>query len=218
MNEEYSLAEVAYKRLEEDIVTLKLQPGEALTETRLSQTLNMGRTPIREAVQRLSWEGLVSIRPRLGMVISELNPGDYTRVMDARHPLEVLLATSAARLASRTERHRLHDCTSAMRDAAAAKDMLAFMRMDKTFDEIIGRASCNPFAAKAVAPLQTLSRRFWFRYMGESDLTAAATCHLDLMQAIGKGDEQATRAMAEELMRYMRRQAVSLIAEVSFSS
>ena len=50
----------------------------------------MGRTPIREAIQRLSWEGLLSIRPRLGIVIADLHPGDFARVLDARHGLEIL--------------------------------------------------------------------------------------------------------------------------------
>lgn len=215
MSEDQSLAESAYRRLEEDIVTLRLQPGEALTEARLTKELDMGRTPIREAIQRLSWEGLVTIRPRLGIVISELNPGDYTRVMDARHPLEVLLTTSAARLASREERQKLHDCAAAMRDAASANDTIGFLRLDKIFDEIVAVAACNPFAAKAVAPLQTLSRRFWYRYWGESNLIAAATGHLELMQAIEGGDETVARTMADDLMRYMRRQAASLVAEVT---
>lgn len=212
MAEDESLSQAAYRRLEEDIVTLKLKPGEPLTESGLTRNLDMGRTPIREAIQRLSWEGLVVIRPRLGIVIADIHPGDFARVLDARHALEMLLAGSAARLASREERAALHDCAKRMRGAASSHDVEEFLRLDKRFDEIVAKASCNPFAAKAVAPLQTLSRRFWFRYFGESDLNAAAWNHLELMQAVEAGDEKGASEKADELMQYLRRQAVALVA------
>ncbi|MBD8893760.1 GntR family transcriptional regulator [Roseibium litorale] len=216
MADEESLAQIAYRRLEEDIVTLKLKPGEAITEARLTAELGMGRTPIREAIQRLSWEGLLTIRPRLGMVIADINPGDFTRVMEARHALEVLLAGSAARLASKEERRELQDCAGKMRDAAGDGDVIAFLRLDKEFDEIVAKAACNPFAAKAVAPLQTLSRRYWFRYLGDTDLEASARGHLELMMAIEAGQEREATVKAEGLMQHFRRQAVRLIAEVEW--
>ncbi len=209
--EEESRAGIAYRTLEAQIVTLKLQPGAAMTENGLATALNMGRTPVREAIQRLSWEGLVTIRPRLGIVVSEINPSDFARVLDARHALEILLAASAARLAGRAERDALSDCAKAMRDAAAAGDVIDFMARDKQFDEVVAIAACNPFAARVVAPLQTHSRRFWFRYFSDSDLSAAAFHHMELMRAIGAGDETKATGMAEELMQYLRRQATTLI-------
>ncbi|MBS8260900.1 GntR family transcriptional regulator [Roseibium polysiphoniae] len=213
-NEKDSLTDTAYRRLEEDIVTLKLKPGEAVTESRLTEEFGMGRTPIREALQRLSWEGLITIRPRLGIVIAEINPADFARVMEARHGLEVLLAGASSRLASRAERDALRSCADDMRSAAAEADVAEFLRLDKKFDEIVATASCNPFAAKAVGPLQTLSRRFWFRYLGEADLNPAAWNHVELMKAIESGDEKIALEKAEELMQYLRRQAAALVASL----
>lgn len=210
MTETESLAAAAYRKLEEDIVTLQRKPGETLTETRLTEELNMGRTPVREALQRLAWEGLLIIRPRLGIVVAEMNPSDFSKVLAARHALEVLLAGAAARLASREEREALKACAENMRDAVATSDMMTFQRLDKQFDEIVAKASCNPFAAQAVSPLQTQSRRFWFRYFGEADLNPAAWNHLELMQAIESGNEAASIAKADELMAYLKRQAALL--------
>lgn len=210
MSEDESRASTAYRVLEEHIVTLRLKPGEAITESKLATQLDMGRTPIREAVQRLSWEGLVDIRPRLGIVISEMNPADFARVLAARHPLEKLLAGASARLASKDERLALHKCASDLKSAAACQDVPEFMRLDKKFDEIVAVAACNPFAAKAIGPLQTHSRRFWFRYLGETDLNPAAWSHLDLMTAIEAGDEAAAIERADDLMHYLRRQAAAL--------
>lgn len=213
--EEESRAGVAYRTLEAQIVTLKLQPGAAMTENGLATALGMGRTPVREAIQRLSWEGLVTIRPRLGIVVSQINPSDFARVLDARHGLEILLAGSAARLAGRAERDALAACAEAMRAAAASGDVIEFMARDKQFDEVVAIAGCNPFAARVVAPLQTHSRRFWFRYFSDSDLSAAAFHHMELMRAIGAGDEAKAIGMATELMQYLRRQSMTLVADIN---
>jgi DNA-binding GntR family transcriptional regulator len=217
-DEAESLAQLAYRRLEEDIVTLKLKPGEAITEKRLTAELNMGRTPVREALQRLSREGLLTVRPRLGIVVADINPGDFIRVVEARHALEVLLAGASARLAGPEDRRALNACAGQMRAAASAGDIPVFLRLDKEFDEIVSKAACNPFAAKAVAPLQTLSRRFWFRYLGCSDLNASAAAHLELMQAIEAGDEKTAAQKAEDLMQHLRGQAIALISDISWSA
>ena len=68
------LTDRAYRELEELIVTLQLEPNAVLSETALSQDLGIGRTPIREALQRLARDGLVMIRPRKGILVSEINP------------------------------------------------------------------------------------------------------------------------------------------------
>ncbi|MEP3428145.1 MAG: GntR family transcriptional regulator [Roseibium sp.] len=210
MKDDKSQAAQAYRKLEEDIVTLKLKPGDAITETYLTERLGVGRTPIREAIQKLSWEGLLVIRPRLGVMIAEMNPADFSKVLDARHALERLVAGLAARLASRSEREALEKCAGRMRDAAAKPDVDRFLQLDKTFDEIVAIAACNPFAAKALAPLQTQSRRFWYRHYGQADLNPAAWNHVELMQAISAGDEQEATDKAENLMFYLRRQASAL--------
>ncbi len=66
-----SLTERAYRELEEQIVTLRLAPGAVVTEASLALRLGIGRTPIREALQRLARERLVVILPRRGVVIAE---------------------------------------------------------------------------------------------------------------------------------------------------
>ncbi|MEE8122944.1 MAG: GntR family transcriptional regulator, partial [Alphaproteobacteria bacterium] len=69
-----SLTDRAYNQLEELVVTLRLEPGAVLSEGVLASELGFGRTPIREALQRLAREGLVVILPRKGILVSEINP------------------------------------------------------------------------------------------------------------------------------------------------
>ena len=91
-----SLTDRAYRELEEMIVTLQLEPNAVLSETALSQDLGIGRTPIREALQRLAREGLVMILPRKGILVSEINPRKQLLLLAVRREIERLLARASA--------------------------------------------------------------------------------------------------------------------------
>ena len=69
-----TLTDQAYNRLEEMIVTLELAPGAVLSEQALSADLGIGRTPIREALQRLALEGLVLVLPRKAIIVTDTDP------------------------------------------------------------------------------------------------------------------------------------------------
>src|SRR3990170_3225564 len=87
-----TLTEQAYYRLEEMIVTLELAPGAILSEQALSSELGIGRTPVREALQRLSREGLVVVLPRKAIIVTETDPKRQLLVLEVRRELERLLA------------------------------------------------------------------------------------------------------------------------------
>ena len=89
-------ADQAYRVLLEDIVTLKLEPGQVLVEDELRQRLGLGRTPVREALQRLGNEELVVVLPRRGTLVSQINITDLTEIYEVRAPLEGLAARLAA--------------------------------------------------------------------------------------------------------------------------
>src|SRR6476469_1755423 len=82
----------AYRMLEHMIVTLELAPASFVTEGALIERLGLGRTPVREAIQRLAWEGLLDVRPRAGIAVAPLNPSDWMRVLDVRLGVEPVLA------------------------------------------------------------------------------------------------------------------------------
>ena len=80
-----TLTEQAYRAIEEQIATLRLKPGDVLSEQMLSATFRIGRTPVREALQRLAREGLVTILPRKGILVSDINPRNQLLVLEI-HP------------------------------------------------------------------------------------------------------------------------------------
>ena len=79
-----SLAEKAYDRVEEMIVTLELEPGSVFSEVELSKRIEIGRTPLREALQRLSADRLVKTMPRRGMVVTEINIREQLALLETR--------------------------------------------------------------------------------------------------------------------------------------
>ena len=109
-----TLTDKAYRALEEEIVTLRIPPGTVVSEAMLSQRLGVGRTPVREALQRLAREWLVVILPRRGIVVSEIDPVRHLRLLEVRREVERLLARSAARRASAPLRARFRTIAEAM--------------------------------------------------------------------------------------------------------
>jgi DNA-binding GntR family transcriptional regulator len=194
----------AYHMLERMVVTLDLPPGAITTEGALIEKIRLGRTPVREAIQRLAWEGLIEIRPRAGLVIAPLDRADWPKVIDAREGVEILLARSAARFATGPIARRFREAAIRMEQAVVKNSPLAFLDADKLLDETLAEAADNPFAARLAAPLQTHSRRFWFRYHAGSGLALAAEQHVRLIRAILELDAESAAREAGALMRLLK--------------
>ncbi|MBN9063021.1 MAG: hypothetical protein BGP06_17880 [Rhizobiales bacterium 65-9] len=203
-----SLAARARRLLEERIVTLKLAPGSWVTEQELSAQIGLGRTPVREALQRLIGDGLVVVYPRRGLLIPDINPVDVFQALDTRVALEQLQARDAALRAKSEERKELLRYADKMRafarngdtDAAAR----AYMEMDRECDALLSEASGNPFTAKALEPLQTISRRAWWRFCREADLAPAADLHAALLDAAADGRADDAASGAQRLVDHVR--------------
>ncbi len=193
----------AYLLLEREIVTLRLAPGQMVTEGSLIDKVGLGRTPVREAIQRLEWEGLLDIRPRSGICIAPLNPTDFPKVIEARRGVEIVLAQSAARFASPEHDEALRIIANSMSSAAKNADIDGFLDADKRFDEVLGEAAANPYAARLAAPLQTHSRRFWFRLQRPHSLSHAVERHIALMEAILARDVSTAGHAAAALMDHL---------------
>jgi DNA-binding GntR family transcriptional regulator len=199
-----SLTEKAYRLIEEMIATLRLAPGEVLSETALARRLGIGRTPVREALQRLAGENMVVILPRRGILVSQLDFGRHLRLLEVRRELERLIARSAARRASPAERRAFAGLADALEQAASDDDALGFMRLDRRFNALTLAASGNEFAAKAMRHMQGLSRRFWFQhYQTHLDLPRCARLHKEVAAAIARGDEEGAARASDRLIDYI---------------
>ncbi|MEO7742619.1 MAG: GntR family transcriptional regulator [Usitatibacter sp.] len=196
-----SLTDRAYADLEEMMVTLRLAPGTVVSEAELAHALGIGRTPIREALQRLARESLVTILPRRGIVVSEINVKRQLRLLEVRRELERLIARSAARRATDAERARFLGLAERFEKSAKANDDVTFMRTDREFNTLCSSASHNEFAAGAMSLMHSLSRRFWYiHYKEAADMPLTAKLHADIARAIAAGDPQRAAKAADRLL------------------
>jgi DNA-binding GntR family transcriptional regulator len=201
-----SLSDRAYGEIEEMIVTLRLAPGSAISESELSAHLGIGRTPIREALQRLARERLVSIFPRRGIIVTEINVASQLRLLETRRELERLIARSAARRATDDERERFRALAAAFEAAAKANDDVTFMRIDRDFNVLCSAASHNEFAAGAMSLMHSLSRRFWYlHYKRAADMPLTAKLHADIARAIAGGDEERAATASDRLLNLIEK-------------
>ena len=199
-----TLTERAYRALEEEIVTLRLKPGQVLSEQMLSATFKIGRTPIREALQRLAREGLVAILPRKGILVSDINPRNQLLVLEVRRELERLLSRAGAERATNEQREQLQDIARGMDRASKANDDIAFMRLDREFNRLMIEAGHNDYAARSMKLLQGLSRRFWYMHYREAaDLPLCARLHANQARAIAQGNGAAAARASDKLMDYV---------------
>lgn len=194
------LTDQAYDMIEEAIVTLLIPPGAAISEQGLSDMTGIGRTPVREAIQRLAREQLVTVLPQRGVLVTEIDVAKQLRVIETRRELERLICRCAARRANEAERHRFRELAEEFMRSSSRNDDLSFIRADREFNELTVVAARNEFAEGAMRLLHGLSRRFWYHHYREAaDMPEMARLHAELAIAIADNDPLAA-ARASDLL------------------
>jgi len=203
---EGSLTHRAYVELEELIVTLQISPGTFLSELTLSRQMGIGRTPIREALLRLSYEGLVVIIPRRGVFVTEIDVNEHFRMLEFRREVERLVVRLACRRATAEECANLAQIARAMENVAECSDSTPFIRVDQRMDQAIYAAARNPFTSKALRTMSSLTRRFWFRYHeGVIDVPRCAQLHAWIARAVSERDADQASEHLSVLLDYIEK-------------
>ena len=151
----------AYAALRCRIMCAELPPGELLDERALMDSLQVGRTPLREAVLRLEQERLVRSLGRRGYVVAETSPSDLFRAFELRREIECF---AAARAAERRTMADLEAFDAFLARAAAdmearADDPTWNLEADENFHLLVVAASDNRFAAETLGHLYGISVR-----------------------------------------------------------
>lgn len=111
-------AQHAYRQIEEMIVTLTMPPGSRISEKSVSAQLGIGRTPVREALQRLAYERTIKVLPRSGAMVSEIDVAEHFKLIEVRRELERILVGRAARLAEPAACKRFGELAERFMEAA----------------------------------------------------------------------------------------------------
>jgi DNA-binding GntR family transcriptional regulator len=142
-NPEASLAGDIAKRMEEEILRGRALPGARLDERELSERFQVSRTPVREALQRLSASGLAVARGRQGLQVAKMSIADLLDALTVVAELEALACVQASRRISPEQRAVLQNAHEACGKAAARRDVDAFYDANIDFHDAIAEASHN---------------------------------------------------------------------------
>lgn len=183
---EVSLARRAYRYLEEQIVTLKLRPGDIVADRSIAEELGISRTPVREAILRLRDEQFVESSARRGVFVLGIDLAHYKDIFETRRVLDNLLLETASYRAAPRHLGELANCAAEMTTSAGQHDVASFMRADRRFDQIVADAARMLPASACVMPLHSHCRRFWYAYKQSQDLRRSAEFHVAIMGAIGR--------------------------------
>ena len=192
-----SQGERAYLLIRDQIVTLKLAPGSVIEEARLRQELGLGRTPIREALQRLAHENLVSFVPHRGTFVCDINLTDLHRLTEVRVEMEGYAARLAAERAGATDRAAM-EALMAELETTNESDVRGLMRLDQQIHRQVYEATRNAFLQTMLEESFNLSLRIWFLGLDRGvRLKEAVEEHRQLLDAIVSRDAR----KAESVMR-----------------
>ena len=192
-----SQSEQAYHRLLERIVSLEMPPGSVVNEAQLREDLKIGRTPIREALQRLARENLVRSVPHRGTFVTDVNITDLARITEVRVFLESHAARLAAEKMTSADREAIRELLDLLRRGYVT-DQRDLMELDQQIHRLVYRTAHNPFLESTLERYFNLSLRLWYLVLDrEVRLREAVDEHVELLQAILGGEGQ----RAEDIMR-----------------
>lgn len=195
-----SLSERAYVEIRNMIVRLDLAPGAVIREESLQHDLGLGRTPIREALQRLVRDQFVTVIPRRGMYVSSIDVSDLALLYETR----AILEPYAMRLAcARGTDEAWDDMAAVLERAHADSSPVELLAIDRRCRELVWAAADNRFLTDQLDMLYAHSDRLWHLYLGDvADLQGMIAEHREILVALRAHD--ADRA-AELIERHMHR-------------
>src|SRR2546423_7938553 len=192
-----SQSEEAYTRILERCGGLELVRGPVVNEARLREELGIGRTPIREALQRLGRENLVRSIPHRGTFVTDVNITDLARITEVRVVLEAHAARLAAEKLSPADREAIEELLELLARGYVT-DQRDLMQLDQRIHRTIYRAARNPFLESTLERYFNLSLRLWYLVLDRQvRLRQAVDEHVELLQAILAGDG----GRADDVMR-----------------
>ena len=192
--------EKAYRRIKDKIIKTTLMPGAVIRETDLMDNLSFGRTPIREALKQLQIEGLVTVKPRRGIFVSDIAITDLLQLFEIRVELEALATRLATKRITPDQLAELTQLAEAYTQIDQ-KDKRELIELDSKFHFLIAEASRNKFLQHDIEHYYNLSTRIWYLAI---DLTAPndidVKAHLTIREAIEAGEaDKAAEAITQHI-------------------
>ncbi|MET7519660.1 GntR family transcriptional regulator [Streptomyces sp. NPDC005480] len=199
--------EAVYEQLKQDIESLRLKPGAKLSEIQLGEELGASRTPVREAIRRLSREGLVDFVPGEVARVAPISLGGVRSLFEFRMMLEPEAAGQVAARAQVHERVRepfqellmqldtFEESFRAKDTAQQGRSFQDFYTLTENFDQRVIDACRNPYLARTIRDLRSQTVRLrHISHSGPRRMLTSLDEHRAMLQAIVNGDGPAATA------------------------
>lgn len=207
-----SLRDRAYDAIKHRIITLRYRPGEYLNEARICEDLDIGRTPVHQALDRLMLDGMVQVIPRKGVIVKPVSLDEVRALSEVRLVCETAAARLAAQRATGEDIEHLRSVLGRTDAVVAARDLEGMMFLDRDFHGGLAQAAHNPVLAEFLRTLCDRHMRFWFMSLSARDQMARACGeHIAVFDAIERGDPEAAEAAARRHIESFRNNVTRLI-------
>jgi DNA-binding GntR family transcriptional regulator len=188
-----------YRHLREEILSLALRPGAPLDEARLSARFQLSRSPVREALIRLSAEGLVVTLPNRSTLVAPFDLESLPRYLDALDLMQRTVTRLAALLRTPADVHRIRVLHDGFEEALARRDPLQMIEGNRNFHVAIAEAGRNPYFTSLYTRLLDEGRRMmrvYFAYLGDTLPQEFRDEHTGLVEAVAAGDVDRAERLA----------------------
>jgi len=186
----------AYELIRDKITSLEMPPGSSIDEGKLADELEMGSVPVREALNLLTHDHLVTTRDQ-GLFVAKVEIPDLKQISEIRILLEPYCAQEAAVHATADDIVVLEALSQEQSQISPDQPKQLF-DLDHKFHQAIARAAKNKYLEEILENFYGHSKRAWFMVLPHLDfLSTAVESHLEMVQAIKDKDAE----HAAEMMR-----------------
>ena len=188
----------AFQQIQEWIIDGTLQPGEKLNDADLANAINVSRTPVREALQTLSQQGFVTMKPGSYTIVNESDPDDLCNLLPPLAALQALACeTAAGKQLPMTVYQRLEELNLEFSDSLEKGDFHAALKKDEQFHKLIVDSCRNPYLSNITQMLQAHVRKLFFQNAIVLKMTSVEE-HAQIIAALQDHDVASARKIAKE--------------------
>ncbi len=163
------LTDIAYEQMHKKIITLEFEPGQQLDEQELSKSLKIGRTPIREALHKLSSEYMVESQPKRGFIVSQLAFQNVKPIFDALRVLELGIARLAVQQNDPGLLELMQKNNNSFKDLLDVYDFLTLFWLNHEFHIYFSQYSKNDYLIRSLKSVRNEVNRLTFMSFKHQD-------------------------------------------------
>ena len=196
-------AEQARHKIENMLIFNELETARMYSESQIAGKIGIGRTPTREALQRLACDNMISIFPRKGVMATTITATMQLNLLEIRRCLDPQCIRLASLRGTVEQKRMMYLLSQKFFAAAADLDEYQVLVCLRETHELLTEATHNPFFSRTMGALQGPSRRFWFYDKNASDTVEGAKFHAAILENTAKGNQEAAVESCENLLNYL---------------